>query len=144
MDRAFLAKRDIPCPNQKTWLPKAATYTRNQWTALNRYVADGDLSIDNNYAERAMRPISIGRKNWLFVGSPEAGQRAAILASLIASCKNNCVEPWAFLKDLFKILASVPNSDQLINLLPDRWLRANPRHRWNIAEKRRDERKAKL
>jgi transposase len=98
---------------QETFLPKsligkAATYTRNQWTALNRYVEDGDLSMDNNFAERAMRPIAIGRKNWLFVGSERAGHRAAILTSLVASCKNNFVEPWAYLKDVFDRLACRP------------------------------------
>ena len=55
----------------KSLIGKAATYTRNQWAALNRYVEDGDLAIDNNFAERAMRPIAIGRKNWLFVGNTE-------------------------------------------------------------------------
>jgi transposase len=129
----------------ETFLPKsligqAATYTRNQWTALNRYVEDGDLSMDNNFAERAMRPIAIGRKNWLFVGSERAGHRAAILTSLVASCKNNFVEPWAYLKDTFQRMAGQPSEDELIQLLPDHWLLDNPRHRWEIAEIRRSER----
>lgn len=130
---------------QETFLPKsligkAATYTRNQWTALNRYVEDGDLSMDNNFAERAMRPIAIGRKNWLFVGSERAGHRAAILTSLVASCKNNFVEPWAYLKDIFDRLAGQPSKEELIQLLPDNWLIDNPKHRWEIADKRREER----
>ena len=83
------------------FLPKsptgeAARYTRNQWAALNRYVEDGRLAIDNNAAERLMKPVAIGRKNWLFVGSVEAGSRAAVLMSLVASCKLNQVEPWAY------------------------------------------------
>lgn len=113
---------------------EAATYTRNQWAAFNRYVEDGDLSIDNNFAERAMRPIAIGRKNWLFVGSPKAGQRAAILTSIIASCKHLEVEPWAYLKDTLHKLACKPSQDQLANLLPDRWLAQNPSHQWKIAQ----------
>jgi transposase len=133
-DQAFLPK---------SLIGKAATYTRNQWKALNCYVEDGDLSIDNNFAERAMRPIAIGRKNWLFVGSQKAGERAAVLASLVASCKNNLVEPWAYLRDLFGQMASQPTGDQLQELLPDRWLARNPRHRWEIAERRREERNAK-
>ena len=124
----------------KSLIGKAATYTRNQWVALNRYVEDGELSIDNNRAERAMRPVAIGRKNWLFVGSPQAGQRAAILMSLVASCKNNGVEPWAYLKDIFTRLAELPTEDTLAELLPDRWLKANPKHHWSIAERRREER----
>jgi transposase len=130
---------------QETFLPKsligkAATYTRNQWTALNRYVEDGDLSMDNNFAERAMRPIAIGRKNWLFVGSERAGHRAAILTSLVASCKNNFVEPWAYLQAIFDRMACRPSEDKLIQLLPDNWLIDNPKQRWEIAEKRRNER----
>ena len=121
----------------KSLIGKAATYTRNQWTALNRYVEDGDLSIDN-FAERAMRPIAIGRKNWLFVGSQQAGHRAAVLTSLIASCKNNFVEPWAWLKD---VLTKMPNKPQLQELMPDKWLNVNPEMRWDIADRRKNERK---
>jgi len=124
----------------KSLIGKAATYTRNQWAALNRYVEDGDLSMDNNFAERAMRPIAIGRKNWLFVGSERAGHRAAILTSLIASCKNNLVEPWAYLRDIFTRLAHGPSASQLTELLPDTWLTENPDHRWEIAETRKKER----
>ncbi len=124
----------------KSLIGKAATYTRNQWAALNRYIEDGDLSIDNNFAERAMRPIAIGRKNWLFVGSERAGQRAAVLASLIASCKNNFVEPWAYLKDVFEQMAQQPSEDQLTLFLPDVWIKANPTKRWEIAANRKTQR----
>ena len=65
-----------------------------------------------------MRPIAIGRKNWLFVGSERAGHRAAVLTSLIASCNNNEVEPWAYLKDIFTRLAYRPSAEQLNQLLP--------------------------
>ena len=131
--------------DEETFLPKsligkAATYTRNQWAALNRYIEDGDLSFDNNFPERAMRPIAIGRKNWLFVGSQQAGQRAAVLTSLIASCKNNLVEPWAYLKDIFTRISHNPSTEQLSDILPDQWLTTNPSHRWEIAQTRRDER----
>jgi hypothetical protein len=132
----------------KTWLDaevflpkslsgKAATYTLNQWDALNRYLEDGDLSIDNNASERAMRPIAIGRKNWMFVGSKPAGHRAAILMTLIASCKANLVEPWAWLKD---VLIQLPLGKPLESLLPGTWLITHPQHRWTIAERRRLER----
>ncbi|MEZ6041800.1 MAG: transposase [Planctomycetaceae bacterium] len=96
--------------DEQNFLPKsiigqAATYARNQCTALNRYLEDGELSIDNNAAERTMKAVAIGRKNWLFVGSPEAGARAAVMMSLIASCKANEVEPWACLND---VLTQIP------------------------------------
>ena len=107
---------------------KALTYTRNQWAALNRYVESGELAIDNNPAERAMRPVAIGRENWLFVGSPAAGQRSAILMSLIASCKNNGVEPRAYLRDVLGRLATEPDPTKLQRLLPDAWLKENSQH----------------
>lgn len=125
---------------------KAATHTRNHWAALNRYVEDGDLSLDNNPAERAMRPIAIGRKNWLFVGSHLAGQYAAVLMSLLASCMHLQVEPWAYLKDLFTQLPLIANQhpadSTLEQLLPDHWLANNPCHQWKIAHQRKANRKA--
>lgn len=124
----------------KSQIGKAATYTRNQWPALNRYVEDGTLSIDNNQAERAMKTVAIGRKNWLFVGSPIAGTRAAKLMSLVASCKANRVEPWAYLRDVF---TQIPLGTEPNELLPDRWLKRNPKSRWNIADQRKNERKMK-
>ena len=84
--------------------------------------------------------VFTGRKNWLFVGSPRAGQRAAVLTSLMASCKNNLVEPWAYLKDVFERMAHQPTDAELTELLPDAWLSANPTRRWDIADKRRQER----
>ena len=134
--------------DSQTFLPKsplgqAATYTLNQWDALCRYLDDGELTIDNNRAERAMRPLAIGRKNWLFVGSPLAGERAAILFTLVASCKDNLVEPWAYLRDVFTRLPQGLSDEQLLELLPDRWLQANPEHRWTIAEVRREERNSR-
>lgn len=134
--------------DQQTFLPKsligqAATYTHNQWKALNRYLEDGELAMDNNAAERAMRPVAIGRKNWLFVGSPLAGKRAAALMSLVASCKHNSVEPWAYLKDVFTRLAARVSSDPLERLLPNLWLVENPTHRWTIHDQRKEEREPK-
>jgi len=107
---------------------------------LNRYLKDGDLSIDNNAAERSVKPVAIGRKNWLFVGSPKAGERAAILMSLIASCKANQVEPWAYAKDTLTQLAHGTNAE---SLLPDHWLQSHANHRWTIAERRKQERERK-
>jgi transposase len=124
----------------KSLIGQAATYTRNQWAALNRYLEDGDLSIDNNLSERCVKPVAIGRKNWLFVGSQQAGERSARLMSLIASCKHNRVEPWAYLRDLFTRL---PAGAPLETFLPDRWLADHPQHRWTIADHREQERAAK-
>ena len=131
-------ERDNVLP--KSVIGKAFTYTLNQWAALNRYVEDGELNIDNNISERTVKPIAIGRKNWLFVGSEPAGHRAAILMSLIASCKSNFVEPWSWLKD---VLTNLPQGTSVETFLPDRWLRDNPAHRWNIADRRKRERQKK-
>lgn len=124
----------------KSLIGKAATYTRNQWEALNRYLEEGDLAIDNNAAERAMRPVAIGRKNWLFVGTPTAGRRAAVLMSLIARCKSNHVEPWTWLRD---VLTELPKGAAPEQFLPDRWLTTHPQHRWAIADQRKQERQVK-
>ena len=138
----------LDAPAQHRVLPKspigrALTYTRNQWQALRRYTEDGALSIDNNLAERTVKIPAIGRKNYLFVGSQNGGDRAAILLSLIATCKANQVEPQAYLTDLFRRLPScdMNEADQLTELLPNVWLTTNPQHRWNIDDLRQEERK---
>jgi hypothetical protein len=118
-------------------------YTLNQWTALNRYCEDGDLSIDNNVSERTVKVAAIGRRNWLFVASPAGGRRAAILLSLTASAKANQVEPWAWLQDLFTRLPQLPDhpsDDDLEPFLPDHWLADHPHHRWTIDDIRRQAR----
>ncbi len=103
---------------------QAIEYVRNQWTALNRYVDDGRLAIDNNAAERALRGIAVGRKNWLFCGSDRGGHTAAVHFSLIASCLRHSLDPFAYLRDLFtrlpRLLAANATRDELRNLLPDR------------------------
>ncbi|WP_167547081.1 IS66 family transposase [Stieleria maiorica] len=124
----------------KSLIGKAATYTRNQWEGLNRYIESGELSIDNNRAERAMKNVALGRKAWLFVGSTEAGHRASRLMSLIASCKENHVEPWAYMR---AVISGLPRGVAVETLLPDRWLADNPEHRWEIADQRKKEREAK-
>ena len=126
----------------KSPIAQALTYTLNQWAALNRYCEDGELSIDNNVSERTVKIPALGRKNWLFVASHAGGRRAAILFSLVASCKANAVEPWAYLRDVFTRLPSLPN-DGLDELLPHQWLAAHPQHRWQIDDLRRKERARK-
>lgn len=106
-------------------LRQAIEYVRNQWTALNRYCADGRLAIDNNTAERAIRGIALGRKNWLFCGSDRGGETAAIHFSLIATCARHGVDPFGYLRTLYTrlpaLLSAGGEPDQLRDLLPDRW-----------------------
>ena len=117
--RTWMAREELSIL-PKSPLGEAFTYARNQWGALNRYVEDGDLAIDNNASERALRGVAVGRKNWLFAGSDEGGRRAATLYSLIESAKRAEVEPWAYLQDLLVRIDSHPAS-RIAELLPCRW-----------------------
>lgn len=101
-------------------LGKALTYARNQWKRLTRYLDDGEVDIDNNIAERALRGVVIGKKNWLFAGSDQGGEHAAILYSMIESAKRHGVEPLGYLTDLFTRIPMTRMSD-LEKFLPDRW-----------------------
>ncbi len=104
----------------KSPMGEAITYALNQWTALCVYLLDGELNIDNNVSENALRRIAIGRKNWLFCGSDNGGRTAAILFSLIASCQRHNVEPFAYLRDVLTRIASHPHN-RLAELLPGKW-----------------------
>lgn len=137
--KTWLDAEEIPVL-PKSVIGKAFTYTLNQWDALCRYIERGDLCIDNNIAEQTVKIVAIGRKNWLFVASETGGDRAAVLFSLIASCKANQVEPYAYLRDVIKRLPTHP-SDRIDELLPDVWLKSHPEHRWKIDDVRRAERK---
>lgn len=99
---------------------KAIDYTLKRWAALAAYLDDARIPIDNNAVENAIRPLALGRKNWLFVGSAQAGERAAVLMSLIESAKLNGHDAWAYLKDVLTKLPTWPNS-RLAELLPHRW-----------------------
>ena len=103
---------------------QAIGYARNQWAALRRYTDDGRLTIDNNQSERTLRLQAIGRKNWLFLGSEQGGETAAVLFSVLASAKRHYVEPWSYLRDVLTELARSPAD--LTPLLPDAWLQAHP------------------
>lgn len=98
----------------------ALRYTRNQWQALRRYTQDGRLEIDNGRSERALKLVAIGRRNWLFAGSPEGGRRAANLFSLTGSCMLHGIDPEAYMRDLFRELPSLHQS-QLHEWTPEAW-----------------------
>jgi len=110
--RQVLAKADVTA--------KAIDYSLSNWTALTRFLDDGNVPIDNNAAENSVRPLAIGRRNWLFVGSQQAGERAGIVLSLIESAKLNGHDPWAYLKDVFERLPTLKHRD-LAQLLPHNW-----------------------
>jgi transposase len=115
-ERQALARTVLP----KSPLGDAVRYLTNQWVALQRFVDDGRLGIDNNRAENQLRVIAVGRRNWLFAGSFEGARRAALLYSLVQSCKLVDVAPFTYLKDVLLRIATHPH--RLIGqLTPKRW-----------------------
>jgi hypothetical protein len=102
----------------KSPMAEAIAYALNNWAALVRYTEAGFLAIDNNAAEREMKRIAIGRKNWLSIGSPRGGQTAAVLFSFTSTCQRLGVEPWRYLRAVLERLPSHP-TERLAELLPD-------------------------
>ncbi len=107
----------------KSPMGQAVVYALNQWEALGVYTTDGELAIDNNAAENALRRVAIGRKNWLFCGSDNGGNTAAVLFSLMATCQRHGMDPFASLRDLLTRITITP-IPQIEELLPDRWAAA--------------------
>jgi transposase len=99
---------------------RAVRYTLKNWTALTRYCEDGDLAIDNNATERAIRGVAVGRNNWIFFGSDQGGKTAAVLRSFVASCQRVAVDPFTWLKDILSRIAAHPIT-RLAELLPHNW-----------------------
>jgi len=104
----------------KSPVGQAAMYALRNWKALTVYAANGALDIDNNAAERELRPVAVGRKNYLFFGSERGGHTAATLYTVLASAKRHGAKPWEYLRDLFRRLPAMKLAD-LSTLLPDRW-----------------------
>ena len=105
----------------KSKLGKACTYLMGQWQALINHCLFGDTRLDNNLIENAIRPSAVGKKNFLFIGSPEAGQRTAIIYSIIVSCERHGLDPLAYMTDVLEKLPAMSNQDNLSSLLPSNW-----------------------
>ena len=103
--------------SMKSALAEAIQYSLSRWTALTRYRDDGCIEIDNNTAERAIRPVVLGRKNYLFAGSDAGGERAANIYSLIGTCLLNGIEPYRYLRDLLERIPEHP-VNRIVELLP--------------------------
>jgi len=99
---------------------RAITYILDQWPALERFVADGRIEIDNNRVENAIRPTALGKKNWLFVGAAQAGQRGAILYTIVESCRRRGIDPLAYLRDVLTRLPKMTTS-QIPEVTPEAW-----------------------
>jgi len=108
----------------KSLLGQAIDYTLARWEALTRYVEDGRLEIDNNLCENAIRPTAIGKKNFLFIGHPEAGQRSAVIYSVLGSCRRHGINPAEYLHDVFERLPKAKSSE-VKTLTPSAWAKAS-------------------
>jgi transposase len=127
------ASRVLP----KEKLADALGYLRNQWDALQVYLGDGRLPIDNNETEQLMKQVAIGRKNWLFVGSVAAGERAADILTIVSSAVRNDLDVWAYVKEVLDRLLA--GDRDYAPLRPDRWAALHPEHIRNYrADERRD------
>ena len=95
------------------------------WHRLERYLDDGRYEIDNNWVENSIRPVAVGRKNYLFAGSHDAAQRSAMIYSLMATCKKNEVEPSEWLTNVLNRIQDHP-INRINELLPDHWNKQSP------------------
>lgn len=111
----------------KSHLGGAIRYALNNWEALNTFLEDGRIEVDNNRAERAIKPIVIGRKNYLFMGGPKGGEAAAIMYTLAETCKKNNVDSYHYLADVLERLPTHPHK-RVSELLPYNWQPAKPFH----------------
>jgi len=110
-------KLRIVALSKKSELAKAIRYALSNWVALTRYCEDGRLEIDNNAAERALRAVALGRKNWLFAGSDDGGERAAAIYTLLGTARLNELNPESYLRYVLERIADHP-INQIEDLLP--------------------------
>jgi len=101
-------------------LGQAIDYALGQWSALEVFLSDGRVEIDNNIVENAIRPTAVGKKNWLFMGEAGAGQRGAVIYTVVESCRRRKIDPYAYLRDVLTRLPSATTA-QVGDLLPERW-----------------------
>ena len=116
-ERLVKIRQQIP-PSGK--LAQACAYTLNQWSRLEEYLNDGQVEIDNNWCEGAIRPLTLGRKNWLHIGSEQAGPKVAAIASIVETCRRLDVNLRVYLSDILPKLGDWP-SNRVAELTPSAW-----------------------
>jgi hypothetical protein len=102
---------------------KAIDYILGLWPLLGVYLEDGRVEIDNNLVENAIRPTAIGKKNWLFIGEADAGERGAILYTIIENCRRRGIDPYAYLRDVLTRLPTMTNW-QIKDVTPAAWAKS--------------------
>jgi hypothetical protein len=115
----LVRRRTLP----QGWLGQAIDYTLKRWSALIQFVQDGNLEIDKSPIENAIRPSALGKKNFLFIGHPEAGERSAVIYTLLGSCRRHGLNPFDYLKDLFTSLPTAKIT-QVKEFTPAAWAKA--------------------
>lgn len=125
-DFAIWLAHEVPRALPKSKLGEAFTYATNQWSSLVRYVTDGRLAIDNAPAEQAIRPLAVGRRNWLQIAGDGGLKSAAVLLSIAASAKRHGINPWAYVKHVLPVSAGRSQSADFSDLLPDVWAHGSP------------------
>jgi transposase len=108
----------------KSLMGEAIDYALGQWSVLQVYLGDGRVEIDNNNVENSIRPTAIGKKNWLFIGEAGAGQRSAIVYTIIESCRRRRIDPYAYLLDVLTRLPHMTNR-QIAEITPEAWQKAH-------------------
>jgi hypothetical protein len=121
LHRALIRHKTRHLP--KSLLGQAIDYALAQWPTLGVYLGDGRVEIDNNRVENAIRPTAVGKKNWLFMGEAGAGQRGAILYTVVESCRRRGLDPFAYLKDILTRLPAM-TTRQLPEILPAAWAKS--------------------
>lgn len=120
IERALIGLKRSGRHLPQSLLGGALDYALGQWSTLGLYLADGRVEIDNNLVENAIRPTAIGKKNWLFVGEAQAGERGAILYTVIESCRRRAIDPYAYLRDVLTRLPNMTNH-QIPEVTPEAW-----------------------
>lgn len=123
LHRSFLRLQNSRHHLPKSLLGKALAYALSQWPMLTVFVDNGQVEIDNNLCENAIRPTAVGKKNWLFIGAEEAGWRSAVIYSIITSCRNRGIDPYAYLRDVLTRLPNMTNH-QIPEITPAAWAEA--------------------
>lgn len=120
-----IAQRQLDRVPPKSLLGKACAYLLRHWAPLTEHLNHGRTRLDTNLVENAIRPSAIGKKNWLFIGHRDAGQRSAIIYSIVVSCQRHGADPLAYLRDVLTRLPGMTNQDDLSTLTPKKWAKSS-------------------